>query len=76
MCTCQCEGPQMGQSNGVLFKEVSAFQRSFNRGLTVYVHIHVHIGKGISNAGLVTIYLHTSTYIYVRTHMYSIKRHT
>ena len=27
MYTCQCEGCQMGQSNGVLFKEVSAFQR-------------------------------------------------
>ena len=27
MYTCQCEGIQMGQSNSVLFKEVSAFQR-------------------------------------------------
>ena len=27
MYTCQCEGEQMGQSNGILFKEVSAFQR-------------------------------------------------
>ena len=27
MYTCQCEGLQMGQSSGVLFKEVSAFQR-------------------------------------------------
>ena len=26
MNTCQCEGFQMGQSNGVLFKEVSAFR--------------------------------------------------
>ena len=27
MHTSQCEGLQMGQSNGVLFKKVSAFQR-------------------------------------------------
>ena len=27
MYTCQCEGLQMGPSNGVLFKEVSAFGR-------------------------------------------------
>ena len=27
MYTCQCEGLLMGQSSGVLFKEVSAFQR-------------------------------------------------
>ena len=27
MCTCQCEGYKIGQSNGVLLKEVSAFQR-------------------------------------------------
>ena len=27
MYTCQCEGLQMGQNNGVLFKEVSAFRR-------------------------------------------------
>ena len=26
MYTCQCEGFQMGQSNDVLFKEVSTFQ--------------------------------------------------
>ena len=26
MNTCQCEGLQIGQSNGVLLKEVSAFQ--------------------------------------------------
>ena len=26
MYTCQCEGLQMGQINGVLFKEVAAFQ--------------------------------------------------
>ena len=28
MCTYQCEGLLIGQSSGVLFKEVSAFQRS------------------------------------------------
>ena len=27
MYTCQCKGLQMGQSNGVLFKEVSEFLR-------------------------------------------------
>ena len=27
MYTCQCERCQMGQSSGVLLKEVSAFQR-------------------------------------------------
>ena len=27
MYTCQCEGLQMRQSSGVLFKEVSAFRR-------------------------------------------------
>ena len=27
MYTCQCEGLQMGQSSGVLFKEVSAFRK-------------------------------------------------
>ena len=27
MYTCQCKGCQMGQSSGVLFKEVAAFQR-------------------------------------------------
>ena len=27
MYTCQCDGFQMGQSSGVLLKEVSAFQR-------------------------------------------------
>ena len=27
MYTCQCEVLQMGQSSGVLFKEVSAFHR-------------------------------------------------
>ena len=27
MYTCQCKGLQTGQSNGVLFKEVSAFRR-------------------------------------------------
>ena len=27
MYTCQCKGYQMGQSSGVLFKEVAAFQR-------------------------------------------------
>ena len=27
MYTCQCEGYRIGQSNGVLLKEVAAFQR-------------------------------------------------
>ena len=27
MYSCQCEGLQTGQSNGVLLKEVAAFQR-------------------------------------------------
>ena len=27
MYTCQCEGCQLGQSNGAMLKEVAAFQR-------------------------------------------------
>ena len=36
MYTCHCEGLQIEQSTGDLFKEVSAFQRC-NRGFTVQV---------------------------------------
>ena len=36
MYTCQCEGLQMGQSSGVLSKEVAAlWEVSFNRGVPV-----------------------------------------
>ena len=39
MYTCQCEGLQMGQSSGDLFKEVSAFQRCrLNKGITTCIH--------------------------------------
>ena len=35
MYTCQCEGIQMGQHNGVLFKEVCFSEVPFSRGFTV-----------------------------------------
>ena len=41
MYTCQCEGLQMGQSNGVLFKEVSAFWRYPLIEVSLYVHMYV-----------------------------------
>ena len=42
MCTCQCEGLQMGQRNGVLFKEVSAFQRCPVIEASLYTHNIIH----------------------------------
>ena len=36
--TCQCEGLQVGQSNGVLFKEVSAFRRCPLIEVLLYFH--------------------------------------
>ena len=52
MHTCQCEGCQMRQSNGVLLKEMAAFQRcplievalySIMDKLCTYVHMYVCI---------------------------------
>ena len=40
MYTCQCEELQMGQSSGVLFKEVSVFQRCPFIEVSLYIHSH------------------------------------
>ena len=39
MYTCQCKGLQMGQSSGVLFKEVSAFQRCPFMEVLLYITV-------------------------------------
>ena len=45
MNTCQCEGFQMGQSNGVLFKEVFAFRRC--PLIEVSLHVFTYIASMI-----------------------------
>ena len=52
VCVCQCEGLQMGQSIGVLLKEVAAINSdvSFNRGFTTIVYV---------------IYIYIILYIYI-----------
>ena len=37
---CQCEGPQMGQRNGVLLKEVAAFWRCPFIEVSLYAHTY------------------------------------
>ena len=49
MYTCQCEGLQMGQRNGALFKEIFAFRkcpliaRGSPQTLCTCVHYAVHV---------------------------------
>ena len=38
MYTCQCEGCKMGQSSGVLLKEVDAFQRCLLIEVPLYTY--------------------------------------
>ena len=46
MYKCQCEGLQMGQGSGVLFKEVFFISEvSFDRGFTVCCKINIERGE-------------------------------
>ena len=40
MYTCQREGPQMGQRNGVLLKEVATIRRCPLIEVSPYMHVH------------------------------------
>ena len=42
MYTCQCERLQMGQNNGVLFKEVSAFRKCPLIEVPLYAYLRTY----------------------------------